>query len=130
MISSMGMVYTPDPALTQQPQAVELLLNGVTAANVRGRSYKVSCVGMCWVGKNRVSGSVLNHSTGIHNRDVVGKIGNNGKIVRDVERCHLMQLSKRTNSCQHVGLGGHVEASGWLVEHDDRRPTGLPHSRQ
>ena len=27
VISSMGMVYTPDPALTQQPQAVELLLS-------------------------------------------------------------------------------------------------------
>ena len=27
VISSMGMVYTPDPALTQQPQAVELMLS-------------------------------------------------------------------------------------------------------
>ena len=48
--------------------------------------------------------------------DVVGDLGDDGKIMRDVERSHARIANGFLDRCEHIDLRGHVERGGWLVE--------------
>ena len=71
--------------------------------------------------------SLLDHAACIHDGDVVGEIGDDREVVRDVQRGDAVLTGERANGGKHVLLSRHVEASRRLVEHDDRRAAGEGH---
>ncbi len=69
----------------------------------------------------------LDDPAGVHDGDAGGERADDGQVVADVERRHLVRGGQLAHGAEHVRLGGDVEAGRRLVQHDHARPAGERH---
>src|SRR5262249_18576275 len=68
--------------------------------------------------------SGLDDPSRVHHGDAMRERGDDGEIVRDVDRSDLVRATEPAHRLEHVRLSGHIQAGGRFVEHDHVRPTG------
>jgi hypothetical protein len=79
---------------------------------------------MAWLRQHDARRAHLEDAAGIHDRNAVSDLRDNGEIVRDIDHRNLALTSEAHQFAEHSRLRDHIEASGWLVQHDDRRFAG------
>ena len=97
--------------------------------HVGGGGSQVPSVRMAGIEEQFGSGTQLDDSTGVHDRNPIGKVGNDRKIVGDVQRGDLVCSAQLTNCFQNVSLCADIESGRRLVEHDHRRAAGKRHGQ-
>ena len=77
--------------------------------------------------EDRFGRTLFDDSTGVHDGDSIGKIGDDGKVMGDIQRSDTMLPCEVPDCRQHMRLGADVETGRRLVEHDHRWATGERH---
>ena len=77
--------------------------------------------------EDRFRRTLFDDSASVHDGDSIGKIGDDGKVMGDVQRSDTMLPCEDSDCLQHVRLGAYVEPGRRLVEHDHRWTTGERH---
>ena len=75
-------------------------------------------VGVKGRGQHVAGGAELDHPARVHHRDLVGDLGDDGQVMRDVDRRDAVVLAQPLDRVEDPALGGHVQSGGRLVEHD------------
>jgi len=50
-------------------------------------------------------GTLLDDAPGIHDDDAMGELGDDSKVVADIERCDAMRAAQFAHGAQHMRLG-------------------------
>ena len=61
--------------------------------------------------------------------DAIGNLGNDGKVMADIDRGRAALLQSRLDRLEHFHLRGHVERGGRFVEQDQFRLGNQRHRR-
>ena len=90
----------------------------VVGRHVGRGSDEVAGVGMRRVLEQLGGRALLDDSSGVHHRDLIGEVGDDREIVGDVQRSDLVRMTQLADRCQDVSLCADIEAGGRLVEDD------------
>ena len=114
-------------AVARQRRPTRDAEHGPLAFEIGDGPQQTTRIGVAGVGEDRVPRTALDDPAGVHDRDVVGELGDDGEVVGDVQRRDAVLLAELAHGLQHARLGGDVESRRRLVADDHMRSVGERH---
>ena len=76
------------------------------------------------IGEELLRWCLLDNSSGVHHRNVIGARGNDPEVVGHEDQGEIRLSTKLPNEVEHLGLDCDVESGGWLIGHEELRSAG------
>ncbi len=96
----------------------------------RDRGEQPLRVGVQRRAEQRRGGPGLHDPAGVHDGHLGRQLADHGQIVAHVDGRHPVAPAQAADRVEDVPLGGHVEAGGGLVQHDQRGAAGEGHGQR